>query len=106
MSNLQVICEPTCTGIGIRNATDAFTLLEAVRTGVFALRRHRLSQSERDNLSPGQVFVWTESSESSGLERWTDGRKWSASRTRDVFLIYEEREEPSIDESVEKAAQR
>lgn len=30
----------------------------------------------------------------------------SASRTRDVFLIYEEREEPSIDESVEKAAQR
>lgn len=100
------VCTPTCTGIGIRTANDAFVILEAVRKGIYPLRKTRLSQAERDSLSPGQVFVWTESNESSGLERWTDGRKWSASRTRDVFLIYEEREEPSIDESVEKAAQR
>lgn len=62
--------------VGIRTAADAFVLLEAVRTGVFPLRRHRLSQAERDDLAPGQVFVWTESSEANGLERWTDGRKW------------------------------
>ncbi|KAF8307156.1 hypothetical protein DL93DRAFT_2047872, partial [Clavulina sp. PMI_390] len=90
----------------IRNSNDAFVILEAVRTGIFPLRKQRLSQVERDSLAPGQVFVWTESSESSGLERWTDGRKWSASRTRDVFLIYEEREEPSVDENVEKAQAR
>ena len=62
--------------LGIRSASDAFTLFEAVRQGVLPLRRHRLSQAERDNLASGQVFVWIESSEADGLERWTDGRKW------------------------------
>ncbi|KAF8331304.1 Gti1/Pac2 family-domain-containing protein, partial [Cantharellus anzutake] len=90
----------------IRSASDAFTLFEAVRQGILPLRRHRLSQAERDNLASGQVFVWIESSEADGLERWTDGRKWSPSRTRDVFLVYEERDEPSVDENLEKASRR
>jgi len=100
------VSQPTRTNLGIRSASDAFTLFEAVRQGVLPLRRHRLSQAERDNLASGQVFVWIESSEADGLERWTDGRKWSPSRTRDVFLVYEERDEPSVDESLEKASRR
>jgi len=81
-------------------------LFEAVRTGLLPLRRSRLSQREREGLAAGQVFVWVESTEADGLERWTDGRKWSASRTRDVFLVYEERDEPSLDESLQKASRK
>jgi hypothetical protein len=62
--------------IVIRDANDAFLVFEAVRQGLLPLRRHRLSQTERDHLDGGQVFVWTESSDADGLERWTDGRKW------------------------------
>ncbi|KAF8324083.1 hypothetical protein DL93DRAFT_95540 [Clavulina sp. PMI_390] len=76
--------EPTCT----------------VRTEIFPLRKRPLSQVERDNLAPGQVFVWTESI---GLESWTDGRKWRAGRLQDVFLIHDERVTRSAHRNVERA---
>lgn len=74
----------------IRTAQDAHRVFEAVRQGIYPLIRRRLSPSERDLLASGQVFVWEEaptgaaagdeaSATTSGLERWTDGRRWSAS---------------------------
>ena len=76
------------TGAEIRTAHDAHRVFEAVRRGLLPLIRRRLSPSERDLLSSGQVFVWEEaptgaaagdetSQTTSGLERWTDGRRWS-----------------------------
>jgi len=53
--------------------------------------RRRLTATERSQLQSGDVFVWEEASHKGGLERWTDGRKWSASRMREPFLFYEEK---------------
>jgi Gti1/Pac2 family transcription factor len=75
--------------IDIRTAQDAHRVFEAVRLGILPLIRRRLSPSERDLLSSGQVFVWEEAPTgsaagdeanitTSGLERWTDGRRWYA----------------------------
>jgi Gti1/Pac2 family len=72
---------------GIRGSADAFILFEAVRTGLLPLRRSRLSQREREGLAAGQVFVWVESTEADGLERWTDGRKWCARRTMFIPVV-------------------
>lgn len=73
--------------IEIRTAQDAHRIFEAVRLNLLPLIRRRLSPSERDLLASGQVFVWEEaptgsaagdetSQTTSGLERWTDGRRW------------------------------
>jgi len=70
----------------IRNANDAHRIFEAVRLGLIPLITRRLTPTERDLLRSGQVFVWEEGSSSgggaedgtpsTGLERWTDGRRW------------------------------
>ncbi|EJT97201.1 hypothetical protein DACRYDRAFT_72536, partial [Dacryopinax primogenitus] len=61
---------------------------------------HRLSTHERLRfLQPGAVFVWEEAEAGTrgvggkGMERWTDGLKWSPSRSNDPFLLYEEKAE-------------
>ncbi|KAG8961999.1 hypothetical protein FRC03_004733 [Tulasnella sp. 419] len=89
----------------IRNANDAHTLFEAVRLGKLPIVRRRLSPTERE-LQSGEVFVWEEASYKGGLERWTDGRKWSQSRMREPFLFYEEKVMPSREEKDAKAARR
>ncbi|KAG8908993.1 hypothetical protein FRB99_000096 [Tulasnella sp. 403] len=83
----------------IRNAQEAHTLFEAVRL------ERRLSPTDRE-LQSGEVFVWEEASYKGGLERWTDGRKWSQSRMREPFLFYEEKAMPSREEKDAKAARR
>ena len=60
----------------IRDARDAHILLEAVRRKILPLITRRLSTSERDKLTSGNVFVWEEADFKGGLERWTDGRRW------------------------------
>ncbi|KAG8970071.1 hypothetical protein FRC05_000719 [Tulasnella sp. 425] len=67
--------------------------------------RRRLSPTDRE-LQSGEVFVWEEASYKGGLERWTDGRKWSQSRMREPFLFYEEKAMPSREEKDAKAARR
>ncbi|KAF8313292.1 Gti1/Pac2 family-domain-containing protein [Cantharellus anzutake] len=69
----------------------AHVLFEAVRLGHLPMIRRRLTGTERAQLQSGDVFVWEEASHKGGLERWTDGRKWSASRMREPFLFYEEK---------------
>ncbi|KAF9511491.1 hypothetical protein BS47DRAFT_1346651 [Hydnum rufescens UP504] len=75
----------------IKNAHDAHVLFEAVRVGHLPMIRRRLTGEERSQLRSGEVFVWEEAVHKGGLERWTDGRKWSASRMREPFLFYEEK---------------
>ncbi|KAG8820000.1 hypothetical protein FRC19_009324, partial [Serendipita sp. 401] len=101
----------------IRTAQDAHRVFEAVRQGILPLIRRRLSPSERDLLASGQVFVWEEAptgsasgddsaQTTSGLERWTDGRRWSQSRMREPFLFYEEKVQTTPEEKQAKADRR
>ncbi|KAL5485488.1 hypothetical protein ACEPAI_8130 [Sanghuangporus weigelae] len=66
-----------------------------------ALEYGRLNTEERRAVRSGNVYIWEQrgrNSETTGLklERWTDGIRWSASRIRDEFLLYHERE-PNTD---------
>ncbi|KAG8831964.1 hypothetical protein FRC17_002288, partial [Serendipita sp. 399] len=97
----------------IRTIQDAHRVFEAVRLGILPLIRRRLSPSERDSLASGKVFVWEEApidADSSpaigGLERWTDGRRWSQSRLREPFLFYEEQIQTTPEEKKSKADRR
>jgi len=74
----------------VRDAHDACVVLEAVRKGILPLWTKRLSPAERNSVKPGNVYVWEEADEKGGLERWTDGRRWTQSRMRLDFLFYEE----------------
>ncbi|KAJ7289499.1 Gti1/Pac2 family-domain-containing protein [Mycena rebaudengoi] len=90
----------------IRNCTDAQVLLEAVRLKVLPLIKHRLAEHERAELQSGNVYVWEESDDQSSLCRWTDGRRWSQSRTRGDCLFYQEKIEMTFEEKQAKAARR
>ncbi|KAG8847954.1 hypothetical protein FRB96_001356 [Tulasnella sp. 330] len=95
----------THTRLHIRSAHEAHTLFEAVRLGLLPIVRRRLSPTDRE-LESGEVFVWEEASYKGGLERWTDGKKWSQSRMREPFLFYEEKAMPSREEREAKIARR
>jgi hypothetical protein len=60
----------------VRDAKDAHVVLEAVRLNMLPLIKRRLTASEREQLSSGNVFVWEEAENDGGLLRWTDGRRW------------------------------
>ncbi|KAF8584735.1 hypothetical protein K439DRAFT_1646841 [Ramaria rubella] len=90
----------------IRNAADAQVIFEAVRLNVLPMIRRRLGPTERDMLRSGEIFVWEETDQKGGLERWTDGRRWSQSRMREPFLYYEEKEPTTKEEKEAKAARR
>jgi hypothetical protein len=62
--------------IDVRDAKDAHVVLEAVRLNMLPLIKRRLTASEREQLSSGNVFVWEEAENDGGLLRWTDGRRW------------------------------
>lgn len=90
----------------IRNAADAQVVFEGVRLNVLPMIRRRLGPTERDMLRSGEIFVWEETDQKGGLERWTDGRRWSQSRMREPFLYYEEKEPTTKEEKEAKAARR
>jgi hypothetical protein len=96
----------THPSLHIRDARDAHIILEAVRLGVLPLITRRLSSTEREQLSSGHIFVWEEAEFKGGLERWTDGRRWSQSRMRGDYLFYEEKLEATQEERDLKAARR
>ncbi|KIY67915.1 hypothetical protein CYLTODRAFT_396264 [Cylindrobasidium torrendii FP15055 ss-10] len=87
----------TCTGTKLGSADAARTILHAVRCGLLPLLVQRLSPEERLAISAGDIFVWEEKSlgSDSGIERWTDSKRWSASRVKDAFLLYNEKLEPN-----------
>jgi hypothetical protein len=70
---------------------DAHLLIECCLRGSIQSFPRRLSEFEQDELvRNGSVFVFEE--KSSGIKRWTDGRRWSASRKAGDFLVYQETE--------------
>lgn len=81
---------PTFTG-HIATLHDAHLLIECCLRGSIQSFPRRLSEFEQDELvRNGSVFVFEE--KSSGIKRWTDGRRWSASRKAGDFLVYQEME--------------
>lgn len=62
----------------IRSVHDAHALFEAVRLGVLPMVTQRLSIVDCELLRPGQAYCWEQDNGESGIERWTDGRKWRA----------------------------
>jgi len=56
----------------------------------------RLDSADRHALASGNVYAWEERSPrsdpmGSGIERFTEGKRWTASRLRDDFLFYYEK---------------
>lgn len=79
--------QPTCTNLRIRSITDALRIFTAVKQGILYMISSRLSAEDRQALRSGCIYVWEERSSAeigSGIERFTDGRKWSPSCERKV----------------------
>jgi hypothetical protein len=74
-SPIDLLCDPRLQK-DVRDAKDAHVVLEAVRLNMLPLIKRRLTATEREQLSSGNVFVWEEAENDGGLLRWTDGRRW------------------------------
>ncbi|KAJ7656659.1 hypothetical protein B0H17DRAFT_1213712 [Mycena rosella] len=88
--------QPTCTNVRIRSVDDAHKIFYGVRKGLLHMVTRRLDADERAALRTGCVYAWEERSPNTeitglGIERFTEGRRWSASRVRDEFLFYYEK---------------
>lgn len=84
--------QPTCTNTRIRSTHDAHKIFFAVQHGILPLVTRRLDADERLALRSGCVYCWEERSNAVevtglGIERFTEGRRWSPSRVRDVSWI-------------------
>ncbi|WWC72869.1 uncharacterized protein I206_106833 [Kwoniella pini CBS 10737] len=76
----------------LKSPVDAIHILEAVRLGIIPRVTRRLTGHERAMIRPGTVWVWEE--EETNMRRWTDGRRWGASRVGGGgFLVYTESSE-------------
>ncbi|KAI0823432.1 hypothetical protein BC628DRAFT_535753 [Trametes gibbosa] len=80
---------PTLTNVHIRSAPDAHKLFYAVQLGLLPKIEKRLDANERAALRPGDVYVWEERGPNSdsfsvSMERFTEGKSWTASRVREV----------------------
>ncbi|KXN90962.1 hypothetical protein AN958_03029 [Leucoagaricus sp. SymC.cos] len=83
---------PTCTNIRIRSVHDAHKIFYAVQQGLLQMVTRRLDADERMQLRTGCVYAWEERGPHTeltglGIERFTEGRRWSPSRVRDVRVI-------------------
>ncbi|ESK90893.1 hypothetical protein Moror_16479 [Moniliophthora roreri MCA 2997] len=91
--------QPTCTNTRIRSTDDAHKIFYAVQHGTLRMITRRLDADERLALTSGCVYAWEERGPHTeitglGIERFTEGRRWSPSRVRDMFLFYYERSVP------------
>ncbi|KAH9839126.1 Gti1/Pac2 family-domain-containing protein, partial [Rhodofomes roseus] len=87
--------KPTLEGVHIRSADDAHKVFHAVMQNKLQPITKRLDAEERAALKAGDVYVWARQSlagdaYSPHMERFTEGKSWTASRVRDDFLIYYE----------------
>ncbi|KAJ7049677.1 hypothetical protein C8F01DRAFT_1181515 [Mycena amicta] len=88
--------QPTCTNLRVRSVVDAHKIFFAIRQGRLRMVTRRLDADERAALRTGCVYAWEERSQNAditgiGIERFTEGKRWSASRVRDEFLFYYEK---------------
>jgi len=84
--------QPTCTNTRIRSTADAHKIFSAIQQGILHMVARRLDADERLALRTGCIYAWEERgphTETTGLgiERFTEGRRWSPSRVRDVSPI-------------------
>lgn len=80
--------QPTYVGV-IETRDDAVALIQACLRGSLHVVRRRPTSSERPSVAQsGHVFIYEE--KASGIQRWTDGRRWSPSRVSGAFFIYGE----------------
>jgi len=84
---------PTCTNTRIYSVNDAHKVFYAVQQGILQMVTRRLDADERTQLRSGCVYAWEERSTHTeltglGIERFTEGRRWSPSRVRDVCASY------------------
>ncbi|KAF5325748.1 hypothetical protein D9611_000395 [Ephemerocybe angulata] len=96
--------EPTCIDLRIRSTQDTHKIFYAVQKGILKMVTRRLDADERLALRSGCVYAWEERGPHSeitglGIERFTEGRRWTPSRVRDEFLFYYERYMPPPDSS-------
>lgn len=94
--------EPTCTNLRIRSTQDTHKIFYAIQKGNLKMVTRRLDADERQALQSGCVYAWEERGPHSeitglGIERFTEGRRWTPSRVRDEFLFYYERYMPPAD---------
>ncbi|KAG5722242.1 hypothetical protein E4T56_gene3894, partial [Termitomyces sp. T112] len=86
--------QPTLTNVRIRSVQDAHRIFYAVQKGRLERIRRRLDVDERNALRSGCIYVWEQRGSHAvdvmglGIERFTEGKKWTASRVRDEFLFY------------------
>ncbi|KAI9571757.1 Gti1/Pac2 family-domain-containing protein, partial [Boletus coccyginus] len=93
---------PTCTNVRIRSTRDAHKIFYAVQRRTLPMITRRLDADERLALRSGCVYAWEERGPHTeitglGIERFTEGRRWSPSRVRDEFLFYYEKYTPPAD---------
>ncbi|KAH6914411.1 hypothetical protein BKA70DRAFT_666148 [Coprinopsis sp. MPI-PUGE-AT-0042] len=93
--------QPTCTNVRIRSTQDTHKIFYAVQKGILKMVTRRLDADERLALRSGCVYAWEERGPHSeitglGIERFTEGRRWTPSRVRDEFLFYYERYMPPL----------
>ena len=96
--------QPTCTNVRIRSTADAHKIFGSIQQGLLHMVTRRLDAEERLALRSGCVYAWEERGPHSeitglGIERFTEGRRWSPSRVRDVcfissFLFYQPNPHP------------
>ncbi|KAF9236366.1 Gti1/Pac2 family-domain-containing protein [Melanogaster broomeanus] len=94
--------KPTRTNIRIRSTRDAHKIFFAVQHRMLPMITRRLDADERLALCSGCVYAWEERGPHTeitglGIERFTEGRRWSPSRVRDEFLFYYEKYTPPAD---------
>lgn len=85
--------QPTCTNVRIRSTGDAHKVFASVQQGLLQMVTRRLDAEERLALRSGCIYAWEERGPHSeitglGIERFTEGRRWSPSRVRDVCIPY------------------
>ncbi|KAJ3713181.1 Gti1/Pac2 family-domain-containing protein [Lentinula raphanica] len=90
---------PTLQNVRIRSTLDAHKIFYAVHQGHLEMVTRRLDADERMALGSGCVYAWEERGPHTeitglGIERFTEGRRWSPSRVRDEFLFYYEKYSP------------
>ncbi|EKM57037.1 uncharacterized protein PHACADRAFT_254558 [Phanerochaete carnosa HHB-10118-sp] len=89
--------QPTLQSVRVRSTRDALQIFYAVARGVLPMITRRLDAEERRAIVPGNVYIWEERCANAeitglGMERWTDGISWSASRIAQEFLFYRQRD--------------
>ncbi|KAI6165951.1 Gti1/Pac2 family-domain-containing protein [Pisolithus thermaeus] len=102
---------PTCKNVRIRSTRDAHKIFYAVQLRILPMITRRLDADERQALCSGCIYAWEERGPHTeitglGIERFTEGKRWSPSRVRDEFLFYYEKYTPPTEAGSSGASEK